>query len=618
MRTVREMGMVARSIFRSATLLSTAHNPFTANSLGTGTGGNITLNSTYAGQTSPLTLGANTTLRATSADGNGGTINITAASQPIDITGADITVTAGGDGNGGTIKATATLGALTLTGNLTAIGVGTGTGGFINLFGSTVSHTLGAGTVDASAGNAGTFTNTTNNITIASLGTLTVPTGSIIRAIAGASAAAGSASGNISISAGTNIVVAGVVSASNSASSGKGGNITLTAGSGSANGMITVNNQVTASALVSGGSGGTVNLFYTDSTGTNPVQIASGALVQADRPSTGGAAGNIVIENDYTENVDVAVVGLLSANNGLVSIAPLGTFEENVQIKGAGQVTGAINIQNALNVTINTATGSVTIDQIKATGAVSISTENSNILSDGNQPITGDTLTLVSGGNIGNLGTQNLLTAVDTMTVTANSSTSVAQNVAVSNTDTPGDNLTLNNSAASGSFELTTNNSLTVGSVTAGISSGGTVYSGNLSLETTEGDAITITSTIDAPANVSSQGGSVSVTSVLDSTVLNVQPGAEIVALGIKDVSAGIVTITMGTPTGLVAFVGLPYFELTTGSLNPQVGPSTPPFTADSRISYGTVLNSMITIYGNSSSSITFEGGNKVSAITPQ
>jgi hypothetical protein len=106
---------------------------FTANSLGTGKGGNITLNSTYSGQTSTLTLGANTTLQATSTSGNGGTINITAASQPIAITGDGITVTAGGNGNGGTITINATDNSLILNGILSANGTGSGNGGNITL-----------------------------------------------------------------------------------------------------------------------------------------------------------------------------------------------------------------------------------------------------------------------------------------------------------------------------------------------------------------------------------------------------------------------------------------------------------------------------------------------------
>jgi hypothetical protein len=147
---------------------------FTANSLGTGAGGNITLNSTYAGQTSPLTLGANTTLQATSTSGNGGTIGITAASQPIAITGAGVKVTAGSNGTGGTINVTATANTITVAGTLAADGRGSGSAGVISLIAGSTSGTmtLDNATISASGDTAGNGNG--NQITIQNAGPISV------------------------------------------------------------------------------------------------------------------------------------------------------------------------------------------------------------------------------------------------------------------------------------------------------------------------------------------------------------------------------------------------------------------------------------------------------------
>jgi len=104
---------------------------FSAISLGSAMGGNIYLASTASGQTSTLALGTNTTINVSSVSGDAGSVTVTAASQPIDITGDGITLTAGDNGNGATISVTASQ--ITLSGELDADGQGSGSGGNISL-----------------------------------------------------------------------------------------------------------------------------------------------------------------------------------------------------------------------------------------------------------------------------------------------------------------------------------------------------------------------------------------------------------------------------------------------------------------------------------------------------
>ena len=136
---------------------------FTANSTGTGKGGTVTLDSTFAGNMTTWILGVNTTLQALSANGPGGIINITSASQPLTITGDGVLVTAGGNGAGGAINVTAAANTLTITGTLSANGSGTGAGGLITLLeNSNFSILLNGATISAAAapasdGNGGTI-----------------------------------------------------------------------------------------------------------------------------------------------------------------------------------------------------------------------------------------------------------------------------------------------------------------------------------------------------------------------------------------------------------------------------------------------------------------------------
>ncbi len=154
----------------------TGTQSFTANSLGTGTGGNVTINSTYTGNSTPLTIGASTTLQAKSTSGSGGTVAVVSASQPVTVTGSGISVAAGasGTGAGGNISVTSSANTLTTIGEFDAQSFGSGNAGTIELT-SNGSGTSGdvsiGGNLDVSAngtGNAGTITVNGTDVTVTS------------------------------------------------------------------------------------------------------------------------------------------------------------------------------------------------------------------------------------------------------------------------------------------------------------------------------------------------------------------------------------------------------------------------------------------------------------------
>jgi hypothetical protein len=228
---------------------------FTANSLGTGKGGNVTLNSTYTGETSQLILGGNTTLQATSVSGNGGTITITAASQPI-LTGSGISVATGtgGNGNGGTIAITGSANTIDATAELDAEGYGSGNGGTITL---TSNGTGSAGNISVQdalnvqangTGNGGTIS------VISGSGSVTVGTTGFM-----ASGSGDGNGGNVTINSATPVDLSGafVNAPAGGGGTGAGGHFTALKSSG-AGGTVTLN--VNAVVQVEAGSASPVTV----------------------------------------------------------------------------------------------------------------------------------------------------------------------------------------------------------------------------------------------------------------------------------------------------------------------------------------------------------------------
>jgi hypothetical protein len=229
----------------------TGTQSFTANSLGSGTGGTVTINSTFTGNTSPLTIGASTTLQAKSMGGAGGTINIEAASQPVSIAGAGITVTAGGNGAGGGINVTASANTITATGTLSVDGSGSGNAGKITLTGgSTGSASMMLDNSTLSASGAISGSGNGNEILISNLGPISLES-TTLNAKGGGS---GGNAGNITIGTPTgaansvDISTATINANANASGSGQGGLVTI------ANPVAEPNTNILSVITVDGGS----------------------------------------------------------------------------------------------------------------------------------------------------------------------------------------------------------------------------------------------------------------------------------------------------------------------------------------------------------------------------
>ena len=271
----------------------------TASGMGTGQGGTITLNQTYSGEASPLTLGANTTLIANSASGPGGTINITSASQPIAITGSGIFVaaaTTSGSGAGGTINVTATSNTITVTGTLNANGSGTGLGGQITLTGnSTYSILLNNATISASAASNGNGSGNVISIRNSNGGV------NLDGTKLSAQGYGNGSGGNIAITASTLSMNATIFNALANAGTGAGGNIDI---------IITGSNPVdvsqalfnaNASPSSTSAAGGTVSINLAEgSGGTNPIDI----LAPGFNVSAGSAADQSVFDGSISLNTN--------------------------------------------------------------------------------------------------------------------------------------------------------------------------------------------------------------------------------------------------------------------------------------------------------------------------
>jgi len=389
----------------------------------------------------------------------------------------------------------------------------------------------------------------------------------------------------------------------------------LSAGNATSSGSMTINGTVTASSTTSPGTGGNITLFYSDSTGSSPIIVNSGGgSVNADRVDTGGTAGTVVLQNQADANFGVEIDGLVSANNGKVDVTVTDPSTD-VQLSGAGQIVGSINVDNGQNIEIDMGTGSVTLGNVGVnpdeTLNVTVETETSDdILSDGVGTVTSEFVNLQSGGNIGT-SSQRLQTAVDELSVTANTS-GTTQNVFIQNTNASGDSLTIDTAYASGAFDLITNLSLNTGSVLAGVDSMGDFHPGYVSLDTSLGLNINV----NEGATISSNGGSVLIESAVTATDLDIAQNVTIAAFGYNSSVPGAVLIEMGTPEGLIDYPGgVTNFEVTGGSLNPQVGLNL--FTANSPTSAATIINSLMTLYGSESTNITFEGNDTLTAFTP-
>ncbi len=585
-----------------------SNTSITANGNGSGKGGKVEILSPY----DTITIGSangQMSIQARNTDtGDGGEIKVV-GSNDVQISGGSLDVGAGNGGDGGKITAEATSGTLTLSGNLSAKGGGSGSIGSITITGYQVS--LGTGTISTDAGSTGTYDGTEDSIVITSTGSdLTLNTGLTISSKAGSSST-NSNSGQIHLTSISNITInSGVtLNVDNLAgSNANAGRILVSAGSETNSGYVSIDGSLQASATGATSVGGGVTISYSDPTGLSPVSI--GGSINADQPAAGLPRGFVVFSNAVTADVGADISGLVSSAKGMIYFE--GRLGVNANLTGTGQVIGPISIDNVTNnmvdITIDIGTGSITVHELDATGTVSIKTQaiNGNILSDGGPGVNAPTVNLNSGGNIGIAFGQRFLTNANTMSVKANSSSS--GDVAITNSNSEDKSLELSNgSAASTTFDLITNNSLTISSVSAGKDSGGSSHAGNLLIKTTGGDEFNI----KPSAAVNSYTGGILIQSDSYFTVLTVGEDASIIAAGGS--YPGFLGLEMGFPLEPLGFYtgGLTYFQPQFGSDDPLIN-AIFGFTANSPTSTYFVGPAGMILYGLGAGNIIFEGGNTI------
>lgn len=504
------------------------------------------------------------------------------------------------DGDGGSIKLNSTSGQLTLaTGStISAIGQSAGAGGQIVLTGNTLD--LGTGTIDASSGNLGTIDTDEIPASIvinsSSSASTTFAEGLIIKAIGGFDETE-TESGNIEVTTAGSAIINSLIDTSNSSEVGLAGNIVIIAEGG-----LTINGTLTASTSNESGIAGIVDLTYRDSSaGAAPIVIGSSGSVRADQSLDGAIFGGIYITNSAETAVGVFLNGLLSTQNGRVIISTL--EPQSLQITGEGQMTGALNAANVLNVNLDMANGSITVDVITAIGTVDIATGNGDILSLEEGKVTATSLTLISGGNIGAAGFLGLgprfQTAVQELTVTANIAETAY--VGITNTNESGDDLILHDSTATGTFAVNTNNSLTIRSVSS--TNQGGIY--------LQGDGSLIT--IAAGKTIKAFEGVVSIGSINGSTKLVFGTGAKVISLGTTG-NHSYLSILLGSLGTDVVYNGLDPNLVLTGSEAPRIslnGFTANPSPSEVRINSASVG---MLLYGQDTDSITFSGSNELVA----
>ncbi|MDR3615253.1 MAG: hypothetical protein P4L53_16970 [Candidatus Obscuribacterales bacterium] len=386
----------------SVTLTSASATPFTVNQNATvngidgtisanggpqgGNAGSITINAlgVTGGANGGINLGPTTNVSfnplSSGAGGNGGNLTLNATNPA----GSDGPITT----NGGTL-------------NASALGTGTQSGGTITFSSSVLNVNpatgpliLTANGAPGSSGNPGGNGGTINVTTTSATGDITVgnTTGQIETSATGGGS--GSTSGNggtIALSAGGNLTVTDTtyVNVAVLGTNGNGGNISLASSTKATNDNMQVTGNLSANGAGTG-NGGTVNLSYSSTAGALTVGSATAGNfvtgnINADAPGTGNG-GTVTIANAATgSNLDINLTNnaVISANAATASYpsntTPLGNLilnsaTGNVDVAGAGKLTGFINSQGT-SVTVDpTATGAVT-----TVGAISATNGNAVI-----------------------------------------------------------------------------------------------------------------------------------------------------------------------------------------------------------------------------------------------
>ncbi len=418
---------------------------------------------------------------ASQAGGNAGSVNITSSN------GMNVGAITSSGGNGGTGNANGgNAGTITLTnstaGNIVAStltartgnAIGTGTGGTAGSI--AVTNTAATGSLSTSAINTqGNIKGNGGNITLSSLGALTV---------SGAVTSAGgtTTTGNNGKSAGNITIVGGNTSVTGSISA-SGGNAVGTAQAGGNAGVVSITATGTLStaaitsrtgAAVGTGAGGTVGGIALSGT-----SVTSGALTTSG--NINGKGGAISVSSTTGNLVTGAIASSGGGSRpstsgnaaGNISLTSAGSLSTTGVISAIGSTGGSLNQGggNAANITVNANNG------IMITGALS---------ADGGNGFAGSTL--ASAGNAGAVSiTNNSSGNISTSTLSAiagrafgtgaagsASSIAITNSAATGNVTTSTIRTTGGTNAHGGNVSVLSQANITTGTITASAGALGT------------------------------------------------------------------------------------------------------------------------------------------------
>ncbi len=329
-----------------------------------GTGGTISVTNTGSGGIS-LSATSDISLNPSAGGGAGGSLTLNASNGPLTIPAGSLSASAAtpGNYNGGSVSLTG--GTLTVTDgsdlNVTANAVGTGTGG-------SVSVTTKGATGDITAGTAA------GNVNISASG--------------GSSGSSAGDGGSVTLSAGHNLTVTSEnsINVNPQGTNGKGGNITLVDGTAVTTATMSITGDLTANGAGTG-SGGNISITYKDPTnafqvGGTPDNSGITGNITADAPGS-GTGGNITISNGSSAalNIDLAngapspsTIEAKQMSAVSTDISHLGNLYFNqsgepVIVSGPGTLAGFVNsAAQSIDIEPGDTGTAVTVGSINATG----------------------------------------------------------------------------------------------------------------------------------------------------------------------------------------------------------------------------------------------------------
>ena len=473
-----------------------------ANGAGTGSGGIISVTTSNVAILIGNTAGT-ISISAVSglSGGNGGQVTVSSG-QGLAVNAAALTAgPQGTNGNGAIIALTAgttSTNIFAMTGTLTGLnGNGAGSAGQLNIT-SANNGTLIVSNAAFSANAGSASNNTGGQITInAGTGNLSL-TGTALSAN-GANTGSG---GTIAITGGTTSIASGSISSSAGASSGNGGQLTLSSTTLSVSG-----GTLTLTANASGsGNGGTISVTNSSSSSALTIGNATGNLIIS---ATGGSASSSAGNGGtvtLTSGWDISI----NPTGGNLNIQPLGT-------NGAG---GNLTLSAGRNIAVSSAL-SANGQGAGAGGSISISMDSITAFTLGSSTINGvnGNITANAGSTYGSSGGSIAINSYGSGGITVSGFSNLTVAGATGGGTTGSINLQAINSLLtlpSGTWDM---------NATAGTSPSPGVGSGNFNggQLTLQGNTLSLSGalTINANAVASGNGGMVAITTTtnLASTV---------------------------------------------------------------------------------------------------